>query len=141
MMNRTVWGDARVNGTQRATYYVQWQPERPLEDAVFFVILGPWDRDLVAERVGVAAKCRMTKRGPEFMVIDAANRSWGAAEKNAGVRLQRDQVVGTPLATELFAIVDQVMYQDARVRQRLRETYEALLAIRPRRWWEWLLPN
>ena len=133
--NRTVWGDARVDGVQRATYYVQWKPERPVEDAVFFIILGPWDRDVPAERVGVALKCRMTKRGPGFMVMDAAGSSWGAAGKKAATHHHRDQVVGTPLAAEAFAIVDQVMYQDNRVRERLADSYRALVASAGKRWW------
>ena len=134
-MNRTVSGEARVDGLQRATYYVQWKIERALEDAVFFIILGPWDRDVPAERVAVALKCRMTKRGPGFMVINAANSSWGAAGKRAGTHLQRDQVVGTPLAADVFAIADEVMYQDSRVRQRLADAYKALVANAPKRWW------
>jgi hypothetical protein len=134
-MNRTDWGVARVDGAQRATYDVQWKLERPVDDAVFFIILGPWDRDVPAERVGVGLKCRMTKRGPGFMVIDAASSSWGAAGKKAGTHLQRDQVIGTPLAAEAFAIVDQVMYQDHRVRQRLADAYRTLMANAPRRWW------
>ena len=134
-MNRTVWGEACVDGVQRAAYYVQWKAERLLDDVAFFIILGPWDRDVPAERVGVALKCRMRKRGPGFMVVNAADSSWGAAGRKAGRHLQRDQVIGTPLAAEAFAIVDQVMYQDSRVRQRLADAYKAHVASAVRRWW------
>ncbi|MCB2013704.1 MAG: hypothetical protein R3E11_10545 [Sphingobium sp.] len=47
------------------------------------------------------------------MVIDAADRPIGASELVSGA-LRREEIIGTPLADHLFAMVDAIWEQDQR---------------------------
>jgi hypothetical protein len=57
---------------------------------------------------------RLTDTGPWLTVIDAATRPV-AKNTLVGRALRRDEVIGTPLAAEAFAIADAVLLQDGRV--------------------------
>ena len=51
---------------------------------------------------------------PAFMVIDATERSIANSEL-AGSALRRDEVIGTPIADQMFALVDVIWLQDGRI--------------------------
>jgi hypothetical protein len=66
------------------------------------------------DRVVVSLLHRRQPDGsPAFMVIDAADRPVAKGEL-ARTALARVDVVGTPLAAQVFALVDAIYEQDAR---------------------------
>lgn len=79
------------------------------------LVIGPWGDDTSAEdRASVALIHRELPDGsPSMMVIDAADRpvSHGNLAKAA---LAREDVIGTPLAEQVFALVDAIYEQDTR---------------------------
>lgn len=118
-MSRRVWGYLHGELGTRAAYFVSWTPGRLEHDPSFELIVGRWgDGAAAADRVRVALTCRYVDGQPQFMVVDAAGR--GAERKLASRDLARAEVIGTPLASEVFAMVDAIWLGDARVAE-LRE--------------------
>ena len=52
---------------------------------------------------------------PQFMVIDAEGRPAAKPGALADRALRRDQVIGTPLAAEVFAMLDAIWLNDRRI--------------------------
>ncbi len=116
-MSRTVWGYLNREDQTVAVYYVQWTLGRLDHGANFDLIVGPWDSDSSADdRSVVAVAYRLTPKGPQFMVIDALERP-AAKSTLAKTALKRGQVIGTPLAAEIFAMVDAIWLHDGRIRE------------------------
>ena len=111
---RTVWGLASMDGRPVAAYYVRWTPGQVGHGADFDLVLGKWgDQAGAADRCTVALSYRLLESGPAFMVVDAAGRK----VSNGGLAaraLARSDVVGTPLAEQVFAIADAVLAADRR---------------------------
>lgn len=100
-----------------AAYYVHWTLGRPDHGATFDFVLGRWGAGTTAaDRSVVSLSYRVTDQGPQFTVTDAAGRP-AADGQIASLALRRDQVIGTPLAPEVFALVDAVWLQDERIRE------------------------
>ena len=66
---------------------------------------GPDDRSLVS------LVHRETDDGPQLMVVDATP---GAKAELAARALLRADVIGTPLATQVFELIDAIYTQDGR---------------------------
>jgi hypothetical protein len=111
--SRTVWGYVYCDNAAEAVYYVHWSLGKVAEHSAHFdIIIGEWgDGSEPADRRTVSLEFR---QGLGFMVIDATARKI-AGEKIAGKALNRDEVIGTPLAQQAFDIVDAVWLQDARI--------------------------
>lgn len=87
--------------------------------ANFDVIIGKWgEASSASDRVLVALEYRLLETGPAFMVIDAESRP-AAQSKLVGRALPRSEVIGQSFATEVFAVADAVLAQDARVAEML----------------------
>ena len=117
--SRTVWGYLRRGGYPIAAYFVQWTLTR-LHDhgANFDLVLGKWGEGTSpADRQIVAVAYRIIDGGPQFMVIDAANRPVARNANLATTALGRDQVIGTPLASEVFAMLDAIWLGDRRIEE------------------------
>ena len=98
-----------------ATYLVHWTEGHVEENgANFDLIVGTWGGAPTADRVAASLAYRITGDGPQFMVIDANQRPI-AKSSLVGRSLTRDEVLGTPLASQLFSIVDAILIQDERV--------------------------
>lgn len=113
--SRTVSGFVTSDEAPVAAYFVQWTLGRPDHGANFDFILGKWGEGARREdRCAVSLLYRITDRGPEFMVIDAEGRP-AAGSELVGRALGRDQVVGTDLAKQVFAVADVVYGEDGRL--------------------------
>jgi hypothetical protein len=114
--SRCVWGFIHTPSATLASYFVHWTLGRvPDHGAKFDLIIGKWGEGAVAaDRSLVALEYRLFGTGPEFMVIDAADRDVAASEL-VGHVLHRSAVIGQPIADQAFAIVDAVLAQDDRV--------------------------
>ena len=98
-----------------ATYRIRWTEGHVVENgAEFDLIVGEWGGAPSSDRSAVSLLYRVTGHGPGFMIVDAADRAL-ATSPLVGRALGRDEVVGTPLAAEVFAILDAVWLQDERI--------------------------
>lgn len=96
-----------------AAYFVRWA-ERHLDNpsASFDLVLGDWgDSTTDADRYVVSLIYREINGVPQFMVVNAAGcpAAQGALAETA---LSREDVIGTPLAPQIFALIDAVCEQD-----------------------------
>lgn len=115
--SRTVWGYLRNGDSLVACYFVQWTLTRVHDHgANFDLVLGRWGEGTSPEdRMIVAVAFRVIDGAPQFMVIDAVDRPVARSGKLATVALSRGQVIGTPLATEVFAMLDSIWLDDSRI--------------------------
>lgn len=115
-MSRLAAGLVYKNNDAYAGYQVHWtlgQIER--HGATFYVILGQWGEGTTAEdRYAVALLYRADSEATGFMVIDADDTQI-ASNPLVGKALRREDVVGTPLAKEIFDLVDFIWLHDDRI--------------------------
>lgn len=80
------------------------------------LVIGAWGNEVGAQdRAAISLLYREPEdASPAFMVIDAPDRPIGKSEL-IGSALQRGEVVGTPLADHVFALVDAIYEQDERL--------------------------
>lgn len=114
--SRTVWGLVHQGEATIAAYWMNWTVGH-LDDpgANLDLILGAWG-DGTAARDRIAASLVYREQedsAPAFMVIDASDRPIAESELVSGA-LKREEVIGTPLADHLFALVDAIWEQDQR---------------------------
>lgn len=123
-MGRSVWGYVSRNNLARAVYYARFI-EKHLERGVQILLsIGSWgDTSSAKMRSMVALECRMAAERPTFMVVDAAKMPWGD-EELLGKGLTREQVLNDPAKDEVFAIVDQVTFEDWRIKNFLRSALQ-----------------
>jgi hypothetical protein len=110
-VTKTVWG--RVSDRERsvAMYYVQWTAGSPDHHPNFDLIIGAWgDGTGPADRVLVS----MLHLPGGVTVIDGAGRP-PDTRRLCGRALRREEVIGTPLATNASALFDAVWLQDDRI--------------------------
>jgi hypothetical protein len=105
---KRVWGFVRRLGEPVGAYFVSWTDGKPDHGASFELILGRWGDDATKDdRFSVALDHRVIDGAAQFMIVDAASRSVSESPL-VGTSLKRSDVVGTPLAAQVFAIVDTV---------------------------------
>jgi hypothetical protein len=115
---KTLWGFIHRGDETIAAYFVSWTLGHKQRDgATFEFIIGEWtDESTADDRQLVALAYRMTPKGAGFMVIDAKKRGTGDDDL-ASKALRRDEVIGTPLADDVFALGDAVCLNDRRLTQ------------------------
>lgn len=114
---RRVWGFVSDAGEVLAAYYVGWTLDRPDHSARFELILGRWgDEAGAGDRAWVVLEHRVVEGEGAFRVVDAPLPDDGKAEL-AAAALKRDEVIGTPLAAQVFAIADAIFMKDARLEE------------------------
>ena len=115
-ITRRVWGFVHRGDPTEAAYFVQWTPGSVLKHGAHFdLILGRWgDGATRSDRVAISLAFRQTPDGPQFMVIDAADR-YVADSDLVGRALRRDEALDSPFAKRAFEIVDAVWLQDPRI--------------------------
>jgi hypothetical protein len=116
-MGRSVWGYVSSNNAARALYYARYIDKHQERGVQFLVSIGNWgDSGTAASRRTIAVECRMGDNGrPTFMVVDAATMPW-SDEETMGKGLTRDQVMADPVKDEVFPMVDQVSFEDRRIK-------------------------
>jgi hypothetical protein len=103
-----VWGTISNDGLTLAAYFVNWTEQRVEHGASFDLVLGKWGAEAAAQdRFAVALDFRVFEGAGSFMVIDAEER-WSSGDKLAGSALKRSEVIGTPLAPQVFALIDAI---------------------------------
>lgn len=113
--SQTASGFVYHQGVPRAVYYVSWTIGRIRDHgAVVDVIVGSWGDEPVGDRQGVSVAYRVGPEGPSFMVVDAGDRLCNAGNL-VDHPMTRADVIGTPLAQEVFQILDAIWLQDDRI--------------------------
>ena len=122
-MSRTVWGYLHEGGAAVAAYFVQWTLSRVGDHgANFDLVIGKWGEQSSPEnRSVVAVAFRWMPEGPQFMVIDAAERPAAQAKDLAATAKRRDEVIGTPLAPRVFEMLDAIWVGDRRIAEVTRQ--------------------
>jgi len=114
--SRTVWGFVHRGAVIEAAYFVQWTlGEVERHGANFDLIIGLWgDATNSKDRCAVSMELHRTSDGPSFTVIDSVDRP-AASSDLVGKALARHEVIGTPLATQAFELVDAIWLLDKRI--------------------------
>ncbi len=111
--SRTVWGYVYRGDIAEAVYYVHWSLGKVAEyGAHFDLIVGEWGE--ASEDVDRQAVALEFQPGFGVMVKDAGSRKI-ASERIAGKAMSREDVIGTPLAQQVFDIFDTIWLQDGRI--------------------------
>ncbi|MEO7691985.1 MAG: hypothetical protein ABIS51_22055 [Sphingomonas sp.] len=114
--SRCVWGMVYDGPAAIAAYWMHWTVDH-LSDpgANLDLVIGKWGDDASADdRVAVALIHRQMDDGsPSLMVVNAGDRSPGRGDL-ASTALAREEVIGAPIAANVFALVDAIYEQDER---------------------------
>lgn len=115
-MSRTVWGYVYGMHDPCAAYFVQWTlGQVPKHGANIDFIIGGWGHDnTAADRSALSLEYHLTENGPGVVVIDAHGRDH-ADGKLAKRVLGRDDVLGKPIAKDVFALCDAIFALDERL--------------------------
>ena len=118
--SRRVWGYAYAHNRCIAAYFVHWTLGHIADrGANIDIILGDWGETATSDRRSAAALAyRLTDTGPSMMVIDADTRAFSRSPL-VGRALRRDDVLGTLLAQDIFAVADAVLAKDERMTELL----------------------
>ncbi len=113
---RTVNGFISTPEATVAAYFVSWTVGAVASHgANFDFIIGSWgERASPDDRAAVALELRIIEGRPQFMVRDAAGRPVASSDLVARA-LRRTEVIDTPLAQQVFDLVDAVWVQDPRI--------------------------
>jgi hypothetical protein len=112
---RSVWGYVSETGEARAVYFARWTESHVERGLELLVSVGPWGEGATpGDRSAIGVECRLGELGPGFMVIDAASLPWEHAF--LGTRLARDAALAHPQIESVFAILDEVVAADPRIR-------------------------
>jgi hypothetical protein len=114
-MTKRVWGYAYRGDVATAAYFVEWTPGHSPKDATFDLIVGRWGEATGSnDRRAVSVAFRVLESGPSFMVQDASSRPI-ASSSLVSRALDRVDVVGQPIAADVFQICDFIYLADPRI--------------------------
>lgn len=117
--SRQVRGEALRESGEAGFYSVHWTLGHVEQyGANFDLIFGYGETGGGRLRMAASLFYRCLDTGPSFMVIDAADRPH-ARMPAVGRILRRDDVIGRPVAAEIFAFADAILEQDARIEELL----------------------
>ncbi len=114
--SRCVWGMVYNDDVASAAYWMHWTVGHMNETgANLDLVVGRWGDEAGADdRVAIALLYRRQPDGSfALMVVDAASRPV-AKEGLASGALGREDVIGTPLASQVFSLTDAIFEQDGR---------------------------
>ena len=115
-VSRCATGMVRRNDDAYAIYQVHWttgQVDR--HGAEFYVVLGEFsDGTTAADKFAVALHYFVEPNRFGFMVVDA-DQTPIAANPLVGRALSRESVIDTPLAQEVFDLVDAIWIEDPNI--------------------------
>jgi hypothetical protein len=114
--SRSVAGLVYAAGDAYAAYWMHWTAAHLADTgANLDLVLGKWGEGTgPADRVAIALVHRQQPDGtPALMVIDAQGRP-AATGNLAATGLRREDVIGTPLAQQVFSLTDAIYEQDGR---------------------------
>ena len=114
--SRRVWGYVYSGQTTLAAYFIHWTLGHVLDRGanIDFIVGRCGDGTNPDDRCAVSLAYRQLDSGPSFMVLDATTRDI-AKNSLVGRALARTEVIGQPIADDVFAVCDAVWMQDPRI--------------------------
>jgi hypothetical protein len=113
---KTVWGLVDNDSGAYAVYYARWTSGHPERGALLYISMRGWGEEGdPRDKVAVGLDSRMGDDRPGFQVVNASELSWSKHDQ-LGRPLGRDEAFASGAAQEAFAIVDELIEQDDRVR-------------------------
>ena len=115
---RTVWGFVHEEGGGTvASYFVQWTVGKSIEDHPinFDLIYGAWGEGANKSDRCAISLVRFETEGVCGVSVINANDRPVASNELVGSAISREELVGTPLAQQVFSIFDAVILQDHRL--------------------------
>ena len=115
-ISRLAAGMVRLDGEPYALYQVRWTSKRVNEHgAEFYLVLGEMgEGTTAADKFAVALHFFVQTDTFGFSVVDADKTSI-ASNPLVGRALSRESVINTPLAQEVFDLVDAIWLQDENI--------------------------
>ena len=106
----------RLDDEPYAAYQVHWTNQQVARHgAEFYIILGEWgDGTTAADKFAVALHFFVESDRFGFMVVDA-DQTPMASHPLVGRALPRESVINTPLAQEVFKLVDAIWLEDENI--------------------------
>lgn len=112
---KTIWGELCGGNNTLAVYYVSWTRNAPDHNPNIDLIVGAWGQDSDASKRLLVCLCyKPAREGGSFMVVDSGPRLANKRDV-CGKGLRRAEVVGTPLADQIFSFVDAIWLMDPRL--------------------------
>jgi len=112
---KRIWGYVYRDDAAMAAYFVEWTPSHAQRDAMFDLTVGTWGEGAGPEqRKSVSLAYRVLQTGPSFMVQNANARKIGSSSL-VSQALDRNDVIGQPIAEKVFAICDAIYIGDPRI--------------------------
>jgi len=113
--SKTIWGDVSRDDVTVAVYYIQWTVGSADHLPNVDLVLGSWgDKASPDQRVLVSLVFKPAHNGGSFMVVDGTNRPANSPELCSRA-LQREEVIGTPLAAQTFGVLDAIWLKEPRI--------------------------
>jgi hypothetical protein len=115
-MSRLASGMVRLNDEPYAAYQVHWTTQQVARHgAEVYIMLGQWgDGTTAADRFAVALHFFIESKTHGFMIVDA-DQTPMASHPLVGRVLSRESVIDTPLAQEVFNLVDAIWLEDENI--------------------------
>jgi hypothetical protein len=114
-MTSRVWGYVNRLDEGVAAYFVEWTPGHEDGQTNFDLIVGKWGEGAgPSSRRAISLEFRNLPTGPAFMVIDASSRPVSRSTLTSNA-LRREDVIGTSVASDVFAICDVIFVDDPRL--------------------------
>ena len=115
--SKTTWGNLEDSSGAKVIYFFQWTVNDRYHMPCFDIVLGPWgDGTAPSDHVLVSLQYQSRPGGGSFMVAGGKGRR--ADDRNlCGRAPERADVIGTPLANDVFAFADAVWLTEPRIEQ------------------------
>lgn len=119
-VSRVIRGIVRYDGLHIAIYVVHWTLGHVAEHGAHFdLIVDTWRDDTARiEQCSVSLVYRLIDNIPSFMVIDSADRDIARSDL-VSRSLNRMDIIGDPLAEDIFTICGIITAQDERIAELL----------------------
>lgn len=113
--SKTIWGDLSDSEITQAVYFVQWIVDAPEHLTNIDLVMGRWGEDAGPDnRILVSLLFQPGNDGGSFMIIDGEGRP--ADSRTLCKRaLRRAEIIGTPMASEVFGLVDALWLTEPRL--------------------------
>jgi hypothetical protein len=113
--SRRIWGFVYESGIPHAVYYVHWTAGHVADSgALWDIVVGEWGDEATPAERSVARVHYQTGENEGFAVLDADDAAIDGLARN---RLKRADIIGKPLAQQIFAVCDAVYLQDGRLHE------------------------
>lgn len=104
-------GDVSCPDGWLADYVVRWTDSHPERGAAFTLMMGDWSDDAPSTARWIM-RADFLKSEDGFMIANARDE---AAAPEIATYLNRDDIVGTPFASDCFAIIDAIFMKDSQM--------------------------